>query len=76
MMISTIQIEFGVEYYPNPEEGEQWQELSESEFLAILDMHKARGLQPVIEYERFTIFDNGRDGSRITILDETGVYYG
>ena len=68
--------EFGVEYYPNPNDGEQWQELTEMEFLAIIAMHKARGYDPAIEYEKFTVFDNGREGRRLTIRDEWGIYYG
>lgn len=68
-------IEYGVEYYPNAEEGEQWQELSESEFLDVIAMHKVRGCEPVIDYERFTVYDNGRSGRRLTIRDQWGIYY-
>lgn len=71
-----MQLEFGVEYYPNPEDGEQWQELTESEFLEVIAMHKARGYDPSIEYEKFTVFENGREGRRLTIRDEWGIYYG
>lgn len=69
-------LEFGVEYYPNPEEGEHWEELTEREFLDVIAMHKARGYDPVIEYDRFTLYDNGREGRRLTIRDEWGLYYG
>ena len=69
-------LEYGVEYCIYAEEGEQWHELSELEFLELIASHKARGLDPLFEYERFTIFDNGRDGRRLTIRDEYGVYYG
>jgi len=68
-------LEFGVEYYPTPEEGEQWQELSERDFLELIADHKARGLDPLLEYDHFTIFNNGRDGRRLTIRDEWGIYY-
>ena len=69
-------LEYGVEYYPNNDEGEQWEELTESEFICLINDHKAKGLDPILEYERFTIYDNGRDGRRLTIRDVYGVYYG
>lgn len=68
-------LEYGVEYYPNNDEGEQWQELTEAEFLSLIRDHKARGLEYKLDYERFTIFDNGRTGCKLTILDTYGVYY-
>lgn len=71
-----MQLEYGVEYYPNLDEGEQWQELTESEFLDLIAQHNAKGIDAKLEYERFTIFDNGREGKRLTIVDELGVYYG
>ena len=69
-------IEYGVEYFPNEDEGEQWQELTEFEFISLIQDHKQRGIDPLIEYDCFTIFDNGRSGRRLTIRDEYGVYYG
>lgn len=71
-----MQLEYGVEYSPNLDEGEQWQELTESEFLDLIAQHKAKGIDPILEYECFTMFDNGREGKRLTIVDESGVYYG
>jgi len=69
-------IEYGVEYRPNADEGEQWQELTEQEFISLIQDHKDRCLDHLIEYDRFTIFDNGRSGRRLTIRDEYEVYYG
>lgn len=69
-------LEYGVEYFPNPEEGEQWEELSERAFLDLIASHKARGLDPTLDYEKFTTFDNGREGRRLTIRDDFGIYYG
>ena len=69
-------LEYGVEYYPNNDEGEQWEELTESEFLALIRRHKVKGLDPVLEYEVFTYYSNGRDGRRLTIRDEYGLFYG
>ena len=74
--MQTIKIEYGVEYYPNPNEGEQFEYLTESEFLALIRMHQARGFDPDMVYDRFTTYDNGRDGSRLTIKDSWGLYYG
>ena len=71
-----MDLEFFVEYYPNVDEGEQAQELSESDFIGLIVDHKNRGLEPIIEYDKFTIFDSGRSGRRLTIIDENGVYYG
>lgn len=71
-----MQLEYGVEYYPNLDEGEQWQELTESEFLDLIAQHNAKGIDAKLEYERFTTFDNGREGKRLTIVDELGLYYG
>ena len=69
-------LEFFVEYYPNSDEGEQAQELSEPEFIELIAEHKRLGVDPLIDYDRFTIFDNGRDGRRLTIRDDSGIYYG
>ena len=69
-------LEFFVEYRPNLDEGEQAQELSETEFTNLLSEHKRMGVDPLIDYQRFTIFDNGRDGRRLTIRDDSGIYYG
>jgi hypothetical protein len=74
--VNLMQLEWFVEYYPNDDEGEQWQELTEREFLDLIAQHKTRGIEPIIDYERFTMFDNGRDGRRLTLRDEWGVYYG
>jgi hypothetical protein len=74
--VKPYRLEYGVEYCTYAEEGEQWHELSEFEFLELIAAHKARGLDPLLEYDRFTIFDNGREGRRLTIRDEYGVYYG
>jgi hypothetical protein len=71
-----MKLEYGVEYYPTPEEGEQFEYLTERDFLDLIASHKARGLDPAIEYARFTIFDNGRDGRRLTIRDVYGIFYG
>lgn len=71
-----MQLEYGVEYYPNLDEGPQWQELAESEFLELIAQHNKRGIDARLEYERFTMFDNGREGKRLTLVDEWGVYYG
>jgi hypothetical protein len=68
-------LEFFVEYRPNDDEGEQAHELSESEFIGLIAAHKRLGVDPLIDYDRFTIFDNGRDGRRLTIRDDSGVYY-
>ena len=73
--MQTIKIEYGVEYYPNPEEGEQFEYLTESNFLSLICDHEMRGYTPEIAYERFTTFDNGRDGRRLTIKDTQGIYY-
>ena len=74
--MQTIKIEYGVEYYPNPDEGEQFEYLTELEFLSLIRDHELRGYSPEITYERFTTFDNGRDGRRLTIRDVNGIFYG
>lgn len=71
-----MKLEFFVEYYPNADEGEQVEELSEFEFLGLIAEHRGIGVEPVIDYELFTIYDNGRDGRRLTIRDEYNLYYG
>jgi hypothetical protein len=71
-----MQLEYGVEYYPNPDEGPQWDEVTESELLGLIAQHNARGLDAKLEYERFTMFENGRDGRRLTLVDEWGIFYG
>jgi hypothetical protein len=71
-----MQLEYGVEYYPNTEEGEQFEYLTERDFLGLIASHKARGFDPAIEYDRFTIFENGRDGRLLTIRDVYGIFYG
>jgi len=73
--MQTSKLEYGVEYYPNPEEGEQFEHLTELEFLSLIRDHELRGYTPDIEYLRFTIFDNGRDGRQLTIKDTQGIYY-
>ena len=69
------EIEYGVEYYPNFDEGEQFEYLTESEFLGLIKDHESRGFNPEIVYDKFTIFNNGRDGRRLTIKDTWGLYY-
>lgn len=69
-------MEYFVEYYPNADEGEQAQELTKSEFVALIREHKAHGLDALIEYDVFTVYENGRSGVRLTIRDEYGIYYG
>ena len=71
-----MQLEYGVEYFPNYGESEQWQELAEYEFLELIAQHNKRGIDARLEYESFTTFDNGRDGKRLTLVDEWGLYYG
>jgi len=71
----NYEIEYGVEYYPNFEEGEQFEYLTELEFLGLIRDHELRGYSPEIAYDRFTTFDNGRDGRRLTIRDTQGIYY-
>lgn len=71
-----VHMEWGVEYYPNEQEGEEWQELTEQEFKELILAHTVRGIEPSLRMEWFTIFENGREGKRLTIVDEMGVYYG
>jgi len=73
--MQTSKLEYGVEYYPNPEEGEQFENLTELEFLSLIRDHERRGYTPEITYECFTTFDNGRDGRQLTIKDTQGIYY-
>jgi len=68
-------LEFFVEYLPNEHEGEQAVELTENAFLELITDHKEQDVEPVIQYDRFTVFENGRDGRRLTIIDEHGVFY-
>ena len=69
-------LEYFVEYIPNEDEGEQAQELTKVEFTSLINDHKARGIEPLLEYDVFTVFDNGRSGHRLTIRDEYGLFYG
>ena len=69
-------MEYFVEYYPNAGEGEQAEELTKADFIALISDHKMRGYDPLIEYDVFTVFNNGRDGERLTIRDEYGIFYG
>ena len=69
-------MEYFVEYYPNNEEGEQVEELNLGDFISLIRDHKERGLDAELEFDNFTIFDNGRDGQRLTILDKFGIFYG
>lgn len=71
-----MQLEYGVEYYPNPDEGPQFDEVTESQLLDLIAQHNAKGLDARLEYERFTIYDNGREGRRLTLVDERGIFYG
>jgi len=68
-------MEYFVEYYPNANEGEQAQEVSRSEFIELIKCHKERGRDALIEYDAFSIFENGRNGDRLTIRDEYGIFY-
>jgi len=68
-------LEFFVEYRPNADEGEQADELTEMQFIGLIADHKSKGIDPLIEYNKFTVFENGRDGRRLTIRDDSGVYY-
>ena len=69
-------LEFVIEYFPNPDEGEQAEHITETEFVGLIAAHEYRGLQPILSYDVFTVFGNGRNGRRLTIRDEWGVYYG
>jgi hypothetical protein len=69
-------MEYFVEYYPNADEGEQAQELTREEFKELYNMHRQRGVDPIVEHDKFSFFENGRDGQRLTILDEHGIFYG
>lgn len=69
-------MEYFVEYYPNDDDGEQAQELNLSDFMGLIRDHQERGLDVQFEFDNFTIFDNGRDGQRLTIKDEYGIFYG
>ena len=71
-----VHMEWGVEYSPNEQEGEEWQELTEQEFKDLLLSHTARGIEPSLRMEWFSIFDNGREGKRLTLVDTWGIYYG
>ena len=71
-----VHMEWGVEYYPNEQEGEQFDELTEQDFKELILAHTARGIEPHLRMEWFSLFENGREGKRLTIVDEWGVYYG
>ena len=71
-----MNLEYGVEYLPNDAEGTQWQELTELQFLDLLKSHKKRGYTVNMDYESFTVSQNGRSGKRLTIYDDWGIYYG
>jgi len=68
-------LEFFVEYLPNEHEGEQAVELTENAFLELIADHKEQDVEPVIEYDKFTVFKHGRNGRRLTIIDKHGVFY-
>jgi hypothetical protein len=72
----AMHIEWGVEYYPNEHEGEQFDELSEQDFKELILAHTARGIEPSLRMEWFSLFDNGREGKRLTLVDTWGIYYG
>lgn len=74
--VTTNNLEYGVEYRPNEDEGEQWEELTEWEFLDLIASHKRRGFSVNMEYDSFSIRENGRFGKRLTIVDDWGIYYG
>ena len=57
---------YNVEYYPNESEGEQAQEISESEFMELLQMHANAKRNPCI----------WADDEQLTIQDVWGIYYG
>jgi len=69
-------LEYFVEYSPNLNEGEQAQELNKLEFLDLVKQHQMQGIDPHLEYDVFTVFDNGRSGHRLTIRDDYGIFYG
>ena len=71
-MIET-KLEFFVEYWSHEEP--EAVELTEDEFLRLWRDHKEQDVETVIQYDRFTVFENGRDGRRLTIIDEHGVFY-
>ena len=71
-----MQLEYGVEYLPNDAEDMQWQELTELQFLDLLKSHKKRGYTVNMDYDSFTISQNGRSGKRLTIYDDWGIYCG
>jgi hypothetical protein len=73
--MENSKLQYGVEYYPNSEEGEQWQELTKLEFNNLVKAHESRGYAPRIIYESFSVFENGRSGERLTLVDEWGIYY-
>lgn len=66
---------FGVEYTPNPDEGEQFEELTELQFLELQREHQNKGLDAIITYERATTRENGASYQRLTIHDAFGLYY-
>ena len=45
------------------------------EFIGLIADHKSKGIDPLIEYDKFTVFENGRSGRRLTIRDDHGIYY-
>lgn len=70
-----MQLEYFVECYTDFEELPQFIEIDETKFVELLNVYKKRGIDPRIEYDRFTMFDNGRSGSRLTLVDSWVGYY-
>jgi len=57
---------FSVEYCPNKDEGEQWQEVTEGEFIELVHLHKDKGLFPYVKLGK----------GHVTLVDANGIYYG
>jgi hypothetical protein len=56
---------YGVEYYPNGNEGEQWEEVTQTEFIDLIKMHAFRGC----------LVETVWEGDTLTIKDSWGTYY-
>tara|TARA_R100001163_G_scaffold13349_1_gene12333 strand:+ start:1003 stop:1221 length:219 start_codon:yes stop_codon:yes gene_type:complete len=68
-------LEYFVEYHPNEDQEETVIQMTEMEFISLIADHKSKGIDPLIEYDKFTVFENGRSGRRLTIRDDHGIYY-
>ena len=58
-----MQTKFGVEYWPNPNEGSQWQELDPIDFIRLVQKSPESNVDYCCESKTFTFYD------------EYGVYY-